>query len=182
MKVFTRNAAIRLASCLLVAVCVGLPLLFYPGRLVKQGISASQFLLSETGISVGDGWSEIDSGDEHGGFVGDGESFAIFQLTQDAIDTLVNSAPPWSTEWKPGPVPGEIGFHCSFGTDGVAFGDPIEQVGSYSGNELLVRVLGSQHVLFDAKERCCDTIRWHNGHLIVIDPASRTVWLSVWNF
>jgi hypothetical protein len=184
MKVFTPNAAVRLTIglCFMVAVCAGLPLVLSPGRSVKKDISAPQFVLAETGISVTDDWIEVESGDEHGGFVGDGETFAIFQLTQAAIDDLVDSAPPWSAEWQEGPVPGEIGFHCTFGTDGVAFGGPIEEAGSYSGNESLVRLLGSQDVLFDAKERGCDSISWHNGHLIVIDLKSKKVWLSVWDF
>ncbi len=171
MKIVTRNAEIRLTIglCFLVAVCAGLPLLFSPGRSVKQDISAPQFVLAATGISVTNGWVELESGDEHAGFVGDGETFAIFQLTQAAIDALVNSAPPWSTQWQKGPVPGEIGFHCKFGTDDVAFGG-------------VVQLLGSEEVLFDAKERCCDSIPWHNGHLIVIDLKSKMVWLSVWDF
>ena len=184
MKVFTRNAAIRLSFglCFLVVVCAGLPLVFFPGRSVKQGISSPQFVLSATGLSVTDGWVEVASGDEHAGFMGDGERFAIFQLTQAAFDEFVGSAAPWSTQWQEGPVPGEIGLHCKFGTDGVAFGGATGQVGSYSGNESLVQLLGSQEVLFDAKERCCDSIPWHNGHLMVIDPSSKKVWLSVWDF
>ena len=184
MKVFTPNAAVRLTIglCFMVAVCAGLPLILSPGRSVKKGISAPQFVLAASGISVTDGWIEVESGDEHGGFVGDGETFAIFQLTQAAIDGLVDSAPPWSAKWQEGPVPGEIGFHCKFGTDGVGFGGPSGEGGSYFGNESLVRLLGSQDVLFDAKERCCDSIPWHNGHLIVIDLKSKKVWLSVWDF
>lgn len=184
MKVITRNGRVRLAIgvCLSFAVCAGIPLVFWPGRPVKRAISAPDFVLSETGIAVTDDWTEIDSEDEHGGFVGDGETFAIFKLKQEAIDTLIESAPPWSDEWQSGPVPGEIGFHCSFGTDGVSFGGPIGEPGSYLGNESLVDLLGSKLILFDAKERCCDTISWHNGHLIVIDPNARTVWLSVWDF
>ncbi len=79
-------------------------------------------------------------------------------------------------------MPGEIGFHCKFETDDVAFSGPIGHVGNYSGDESLVQLLGSEEVLFDAKERCCDSIPWHNGHLILIDLKSKMVWLSVWDF
>lgn len=184
MKLFTRNAGIRLliGFSILVAIRAGLPLLLSPFRMVKRDISAPEFLLAETGIAMGDGWSEVDSGDEHGGMVGDGESIAVFKLTQPAIDKLIESKPPWSADWQVGPVPGEIGFHCNFGTDGVAFGGPIGETGTYTGDESLVRLLSSGRLFYDAKERCCDSLPWHNGHLIVIDPDTKTVWLSVWDF
>ncbi|TWU21236.1 hypothetical protein [Novipirellula artificiosorum] len=153
-----------------------------PFRMVKRDVSAPEFLRAETGIEMGDGWSEVDSEDEHGGFVGDGETFAVFKLTQPAIDKLIESKPPWSAGWQSGPVPGDIGLHCDFGTDGVAFGGLIGEAGTYTGDELLVRLLGSQRVIYDAKERCCDSLPWHNGNLIVIDPDTKTVWLSVWDF
>ncbi len=127
------------------------------------------------------GWEEIESGDERSGLVGDGETFAVFRLTQASLDNLLNSAPPWSAQWQKGPVPAEVGLNCRFGTDRV-YAESNKQVSGYSGNKTLIHLLGSQQILFDAKQRCCDTMPWHNGNLIIIDPSSRTVWLSAWDF
>jgi hypothetical protein len=79
-------------------------------------------------------------------------------------------------------VPTEIGFHCSFGSYGVA---PVNADGvkvGYEGGSELERILSSNQIWYVAKERCCENLRWHNGNLLVIDFANNRVWLSIWDF
>jgi hypothetical protein len=133
-------------------------------------------------MHVEDGWKIIKSGDDHGGFVGDGETYIVLQLPQEAVKKLLQSASPWSGEWKSGPIPHEIGFHCGFGTDGVGYASVNGGMNEYFGDSELKKLLSSSHVFYDAKERCCPSLHWHNGHSLVVDPLECTLWLSVWDF
>ncbi len=182
MKLITNAAMLRICFglCALVG---GIIVLFIgiPGRDSPKTPLQSVFT-AETDISVGEDWRLLDSGDEHGGWAGDGETYFIFHVPTHAIDVILASKSPWSETWTQGPVPHETGFHCSFGTGGVGYGSVDGGPHEYWGEPKLVTLLSSQDIYYDAKERCCDSIRWHNGHLLVIDPASSTIWLSIWDF
>jgi hypothetical protein len=136
-----------------------------------------------TGLDWPSTASIISVDDDHGGWNGDGEFHLIFHADRATLDRWLAKSPPWEqAEWKPGPVPTKIGYHCAFGSSGVTSvtvdGGPSE----YSGDPELERVLGSNQVFYAAKERCCESLRWHNGNLLLIDLASNRVWLSIWDF
>jgi len=182
MKLITNAAVLRI--CLGLCVLVG-GIVFFLSRITGRDslkTPLQSVFTAETDISVADDWQLLDSGDEHGGFTGDGETHFVFHVPKVAIDELLASRPPWSKTWTAGPVPHEIGFHCFFGTDGVAYSSGDGRPNEYLGEPKLVTLLSSQDIHYDAKERCCDSLRWHNGHLLVIDPNSSTIWLSIWDF
>jgi hypothetical protein len=137
----------------------------------------------ETGLALPSNASVVSSGDEHGGFLGDGEFHVVIAVDEATIDRILESQPksPLS-EWRSGPVPTEIGFHCSFGTDGVAAMSVDGGPTHYSGDRVLVNVLGSSEIMYSAHERCCDSIAWHNGTLLVVDRRGGKIWLSIWDF
>ncbi len=126
----------------------------------------------------------IATGDNHSGFVSDGEFYVVLQVDDATIAKLIETPPaaPLST-WKTGPVPTEIGYHCAFGTSRVwatsANGGPTH----YSGHPQLEALLSSDLILYSAHERCCDgALGWHNGTLLILDPSTNKLWLSVWDF
>jgi hypothetical protein len=136
-----------------------------------------------TGLDWPSNATIVSSGNDHGGFLGDGEFHVVFDVDQLTIDNFLAQQPrkPLS-QWQFGPVPTEIGFHCRFGTAGVAAVSINDGPTNYSGDPELENVLGSSQVMYSAHERCCDSLRWHNGTLLVVDPMNRRVWLSVWDW
>jgi hypothetical protein len=123
----------------------------------------------------------VRSADSHGGFLGDGEYFLVFDADPATLQGWLAGDAPWG-RWERGPVPGEMGFHCKFGGSGVGWGGPVGGPPRYRGDEELVRLLGSDHVWYSARERGSGSLRWHNGDLLVLDLAAGRVWLSVWDF
>lgn len=88
---------------------------------------------------------------------------------------------PWTGEWKRGPIPEEIGFHGRFGGSGISYGSTNGKW-SYSGNKKLIQLLSSKQVWHAESDRCSGTMEWHNGNLLIIDPKTNKVWLSVWDW
>ena len=135
-----------------------------------------------TGLPWPESASIVSASDDHAGF-GEGELHIIFDVQPADFARLLNGPSPWGkSEWQRGPVPPEIGFHCHFGTSGVAMTQAGNKPAEYSGDPKLVNLLGSHDVLYDANERCCESLRWHNGSLLVMDPATHRVWLSIWDW
>lgn len=137
----------------------------------------------ETGLEWPADATIVSVGDDHGGFMGDGEFHVVLRVEDSTISRLLQLQPASSlSNWQEGPVPTEIGFHCSFGTAGVSAtsrgGGPMR----YTGDPELEDVLRSNAIMYSAHERCCDTIPWHNGTLLIVDPSSNKVWLSIWDF
>ncbi len=137
----------------------------------------------ETGLDWPINATVVSSGDNHGGFMGDGEFHVVLGVDDKAVAELLRSRPTTPlSDWQSGPVPTEIGIHCCFGTEGVSAmsmnGGPMH----YSGDSELEDVLGSDAIMYTAYERCCDEIEWHNGTLLIVDPRHNKVWLSIWDF
>ena len=76
----------------------------------------------------------VQSADDHGGFQGDGEFSLIFDTDRANIQKWLVGSAPWG-EWQHGPVPGEIGFHCTFGGNGVSWGGKVGEPRRYLGDE-----------------------------------------------
>lgn len=120
------------------------------------------------------------TGDSHGR---DGEYYLVFDTEIATLKRWMKGPAPWNGTWKPGPVPGQIGFHCNFGTSGVSWGTP----GGYSGDPEIVAVLSSARIIYAETELCCnnslnDPLRWHSGNLLVVNPDTGRVWLSCWDY
>ena len=138
----------------------------------------------ETGFKVPESWLFVRGGDTHGGLMGDGESFAVYELNKKDLGTLVGNNSPWSNKWLTGPVPHEIGVHYRFGNTSDELSGFIsvdDGPKEYHGHPETVSILSSQNSVCDAKERC-DNPPWHNGHLLVVDRENRRIYLSVWDF
>jgi hypothetical protein len=126
----------------------------------------------------------VSTGDGHSGlFNNEGEFHLVFDTDRATLDEWLAGLPPWQqSQWKRGPVPTEIGFHCNFGSDGVAAVSHDGKTSEYSGDPQLVQRLGSNRIWYAAQERGCKSLRWHNGSLLVIDLKNHRGWLSVWDF
>ncbi len=98
----------------------------------------------ETGLDWPANATVISSGDDHGGFMGDGEFHVVLDVDDATVAKLLRMQPvsPLSN-WQLGPVPTEIGFHCNFGTNGVSAVSNNGGPTHYSGDLELADVLGS---------------------------------------
>lgn len=121
----------------------------------------------------------VSTGDDHGGLLGDGEFYYVFQIDDNVIEGWLKEPPPWGAEWKRGPIPGEIGFHCMFGTTGVSWTRLDNGAPFYHGERKLVDLLSSDQIWYAARER---STPWHNGDLLLLDRTKGQVWLSSWDF
>ncbi len=117
------------------------------------------------------------------GFMTDGEFHIVIYVDDETVSQFLRTQPaaPLSN-WQVGPVPTEIGSHCAFGTEDIGLrsvnGGPMH----YAGDPELVELFSSDGIMYSAHERCCDSIRWHNGTLLIVDPRTNKVWLSIWNY
>ena len=150
---------------------------FYCTRKTPEAPAPSVFT-AVTGLKVGLQWNAVAGGSEYGGFGSEGESYLVFRLSKADFDALLNSAAPWSGQWKSGPVEDVIGGPCTFGTRDWAKNALDEHVSATRVEELLT----STTVFFDAQERCCAGNSWHNGDVVLLDPQDSTVWWSSWDF
>ncbi|MEM1069151.1 MAG: hypothetical protein AAGI63_09665 [Planctomycetota bacterium] len=132
----------------------------------------------ETGLNWPPNASIVSTGDDHRGLLGDGEFHVVFTVDDETVAELLSNP----SNWRSGPVPIEIGLNCSFGTNGVSAMSIDGGTTHYTGNPELEDVLGSSEVIYTAHERCCDTIEWHNGTLLIVDPRHNKVWLAIWDF
>jgi hypothetical protein len=136
----------------------------------------------QTGLAWPDNAEILSVDDTHGGFHGDGEFHVVFKTDAETIQEYIKGRAPFEGSWRNGPVPHEIGVHCNFGSEGVfVIGDSNGRT-EYAGDSSLIGVLESDEVYFAAKDRGPESIQWHNGHLLVLDPTTNKVWLSVWDF
>lgn len=181
MKVATNAAVIRLLIGMTAITLVFV--YFLAGFGSDQSTTPPNTVFTtETGIEIGDDWQLIASGDDHGGFVGDGETYFVFSVPTADIENLLASPALWSNDWLHGPVDHAIGYHCGFGIGGVGYSSSSNGTKEYSGHQRLASLLSSTQIRYDAKERCCESLRWHNGHLLIVDPENGKIWLSVWDF
>lgn len=115
-----------------------------------------------TGLAFPDSAKILTAGDTHGGFNGDGEFYVAFDADRQTIDSWLDDPPPWNQPaWLPGPVPQEIAGHC--------MDAPREG-------------MDSERIRYVAEDFKLASIPWHNGRLLVLDPARGRVVLSWWDF
>ena len=131
------------------------------------------------GTVLAGGARVVRSGDSHGGFQGEGEFYLVFRVDGATIRRWLSGAAPGGGGWLRGPVPGKVGFHTTFGYEPTGFRMPGS---SYTGRGELVRLLGSGEIWYAAWGRGHDSMPWHNGDLLIVDPRTRLVWFSVWDW
>ncbi len=164
---------IFLAGICILIVCWAMGILTHPGS--RLGFRFYTGLWWPSNARV------IARGDDHGGFHGDGEFYVVFETDEQTIQKWLSGSAPWGQEWEQGPVPGEIGFHCSFGTLGASW-STVNGESRYRGDEELVRLFSSNQTWYAARERGSSSLRWHNGDLFIVDPQAKTVWFCVWDW
>jgi hypothetical protein len=142
--------------------------------------SASDFKFY-TGLAMPEGASVVRTGDDHGGFQGDGEFYLVFEADPEALSKWLADAPPWGKSWQAGPLPSEMTFQNMFGWQESGLLD-LPEPDAHLNPDRAENVLNSTRVRYSAEERCCQTLPWHNGSLLIVDPESGYVWLSVWDF
>ncbi|HTE19503.1 MAG TPA: hypothetical protein VK689_14130 [Armatimonadota bacterium] len=170
-----------IGGCAVVAAVLALFLLGL-GMFVSHRRSPNEQFRQATGLKWPETARLVARDDDHGGIMGEGEFYLILQADAATLGKWLAGPAPWAASWKRGPVPGELGFHCGFGTEGVGWGSTNGAPPEYTGDARLIRVLGSKDVWYAERNRCCDGMEWHNGDLLVLDPQSGKVWLAVWDF
>jgi hypothetical protein len=152
-----RGAAIALT---LVA-CAGCG--FEPRERFREAVENPEAEFTEyTGLDFPDSARILAVGDTHGGLNGDGEFYLAFEADKETIQAWLDQEPPWGQPaWLPGPVPGEIANHCM---DAPRDG------------------MDSDRIHYIAQDFKRASIPWHNGRLLVLDPARGRVVLSWWDF
>lgn len=137
-----------------------------------------------TGIPWQPDFTLVKHRDDHRGLLGDGEFAVVAVVPPTTVASLLAAAPPWGVKWNTGPVDGEIGFHCSFiysDAPGVE-GDGTGAAWYVGGAEEVRAVLSSRDTMWCAMQRGHESMPWHNGNLLIVEPASNRLWLSVWDF
>lgn len=124
----------------------------------------------------------VSSGDNQGGILGDGEFYVVLDVDQSTIDSVLDSRPSTPLpDWRSGPVPTEIAFHCTFGNDVYAARGTDSGPRELPGDFLLEYPLDSPKILYSAQARWHEPDPWHNGTLLVVDPGNQRIWLSIWD-
>jgi hypothetical protein len=104
--------------------------------------------------------------DDHSPPLGDGERHIVFDIDGNTMEKWLVMSPPWKLDtWQSGPIPDEISGNCSLRHD----------------NQELLRLSGSPDTLYVAADVGPEALPWHNGRLLLLDPANNRVWLFVWN-
>jgi hypothetical protein len=132
-----------------------------------------------TGVQLPSEYSIVTRGDSRGGMHGNGELWLVLRVAP-ATATAWLEAPVFdgAAQWHRGPVPFDIGVHCRFGQTIRAVGD--DRITEYDGDPRVVKLLSSHEIFYSALTP--GKPPWHTGRIIIIDKASRTAWISVWNW
>lgn len=169
------------------------PLLFCAGFMLLPGFSTepNHRVVTDpggdfthyTGLAWPASASVVSSGDTSIDFLGDDEFYLVFDVDHTTLEKWLSKSPPWNhNKWKRGPVPGDIGWHCSFGSSGLGFSSVDAGSNKYTEDPQVVNLLSSKEIWYVVKERCCESLHWHNGDVLIIDLKQNRVWLSSWDF
>lgn len=97
----------------------------------------------------------------------DWESYVVFEAGHEDLETWLSNPPPFGAEtWSPGPVPHDVLRCCS--------GSTWQDLGA---EELAT----SDAVWYAAEETSGNSIPYHGGLLMIIDPESNRVWVAAWD-
>jgi hypothetical protein len=98
---------------------------------------------------------QIVATDDHGGFHGDGTFELSARIARGESQRLLSQSAPWNSEW-------------------VEYSQLHEKAQR--------RISQNQNARYAARERCCESIEWHNGEILAIDPTDGTLHLVSWDY
>ena len=99
--------------------------------------------------------TEIVASDDHGGFHGDGTFRLTARVPIPDVEQMLSTPAPWNTQW-------------------VTYSQLPQQAKR--------QVSESHHARFAARERCCDSLEWHNGDILAVDPKDGSLALVSWDY
>ena len=167
-----------------VALCLLAFVFFRPAPPPMSEDEARRGFTNVTGIAWQSNFTMVGHKSEHAGGFGDGEYGVVVTVPVETLNRILASPPPWGTKWRNGPVDYEVGSHCSFIYAERPGGRVVgtEQFDYVGGSEEVRTILGSANTKWCAKQRGSTSMPWHNGNLLIADPSSNRLWLSVWDF
>jgi hypothetical protein len=136
-----------------------------------------------TGLEITDSIKILKETDTY--YASEGEWSINFTTNTKQINEWLSNNPPWSLKnWQRGEVEHQIGFHCRFGFDESVGMASSGDESFYSGNKKIIDILSDSSNYYAYEERCCDDedLRYHNGSLLIINPRTKTVYFSVWDY
>jgi hypothetical protein len=96
-------------------------------------------------------------GDTHGGFHGDGEFYLVIEVDRATMERWLKCPPPWGISWMRGPIPRRGRF------------------GGVPGAEEVHESRETWSTVRDREPRW----NWTHYDVLIIDPSTNRVWLSV---
>jgi len=140
---------------------------------------------NRTGLKLTDSTFNLAGADTY--FPHEGEYSIVFKTTPSQIEAWLKNTPPWGNEhWTVGPIPHEIGIACQFSfSDRVGVGISRDGKKSYSGDKNLESLLNDNTNYYVFREDCCKDqpdLRFHDGALLIIQPHTKMVYYSNWNY
>ncbi|WP_207420260.1 hypothetical protein [Desertivirga brevis] len=116
-----------------------------------------------------------------------GEYSIVFRTTNSQIKKWLASAPPWNNgRWHKGSIPHNIGVACQFNfKERVGLVETEKGEKWYYGDDDLSKLLNDTTNYFSYVEDCCSNdkgLRFHDRRLLIIQPATKMVYYSVWDY
>lgn len=146
---------------------------------------AAQSFAQVTGIPWQPEFVVIKASDSHKGVPKIGEFSVIASVPSSTVTSVLESTPPWGSNWLSGPVDANIGYHCSFiYTERSSVSISVNGNFWYEGGaEQVRRILSSTNTKWCAQShgRSLDRHQWSDGNLLIVDTSSNQFWLSVWD-
>jgi hypothetical protein len=137
-----------------------------------------------TGLRLADSTFNLANTDTY--FPHEGEYSIVFKTTQSQIEAWLKDSPPWNNKnWRTGQIPHGVGIACQFnfpGRVGVATTQDGRKI--YSGDKKLEQLLNDTTNNYVYREDCCsdDQLRFRDGALLIIQPKTKMVYYSNWNY
>jgi len=137
-----------------------------------------------TGLQFSDVAQNIKETDTY--FPHEGEYSIVFKTTQSQIDSWLKGNPPWGNlHWRIGQIPHEVGMQCQFNfSDRVGVSSYSDGRKVYSGDKELENLLNDTTNYYVFREDCCpeNGLRFHDGALLIVQPRTKFVYYSKWNY
>jgi len=138
-----------------------------------------------TGLLISDSTFNVDSQDTY--FPHEGEYSIVFKTTESQITKWLEARPPWNNlTWHKGQIPHQIGIACQFNFP-ERVGVTTNRNGKkyYNGDKDLEDLLNDTTNYYSYREDCCtddEKLRFHDGALLIIQPKTRMIYYSNWNY
>jgi len=107
------------------------------------------------GIPLPTSAMQIVASDDHGGFHGDGTFELTARISRDESQRLLSQSVPWTSEW-------------------VEYYQLHKKAQGH--------ISRNPNARYAARERCCQSLEWHNGDILAVDPIDGTLHLISWDY